>query len=243
MLFNTTKGNQRKMIPEPRERQGFTKIDFDGRKSILLFGGIGPSIVHVSNSKLKHFDELWELHLPQEKFEKILWTKPKFEGSKQPKGRYGHTFISYAPHKVILFGGFGEEKATLNDLWMLNVKTDKLGQSIAKWKCINESDKKYNDLHKPSPRFQHSSICDKDKLYIFGGKNEHGILNDLWCLQVSNYTWTSIKLTSLTPTPRYGHMSTIIFDTLFIFGGFSNILDEKKSNYSNTVFSYDIGKF
>eukprot|EP01080_Neovahlkampfia_damariscottae_P004957 gene4957-8551_t len=235
------KPNLKKFQPEPRERQGFTKIDLAGKQSIMLFGGIGPANQIGVSSKLKFFEELWELELPHERFEKTVWSKPKVDGSKQPKGRYDHTFLGYAPHKVVLFGGFGEEKRALNDLWILNLKTDKLGQNTAKWKCISESEINYGtDLTKPAPRFQHSSVSMKDKVYIFGGKNEHGILNDLWYLQVSNYTWTRIKHSSLTPTPRFGHMSTIIFDTLFIFGGFSNVLDEYESHYSNTVFSYDI---
>jgi len=53
--------------------------------------------------------------------------------------------------------------------------------------------KRVNDYNTPSPRNSVAMTNDTvDKLYLFGGANHHGLLNDLYQFNTNNNTWTHL---------------------------------------------------
>ncbi|MDY8137282.1 kelch repeat-containing protein [Aquimarina sp. 2201CG5-10] len=107
--------------------------------------------------------------------------------------------------KMFLFGGYCSiEKKRLNDFWVFDGET---------WKVIQ------TDIA-PEPRSGHSMIYDsfKNRLLVFGGKNENGdILNDLWSWNGNKWK----KLSESGPIPRQSHRMVFNSDNgdLFLFGG------------------------
>ena len=76
-------------------------------------------------------------------------------------------------------------------------------------------------------------------MYVFGGRNnENKVLNDLWSLDLSNYTWTKIETDATTNPPigRTGHSCDIVGHTMVIFGGFFKVAKELNDLH---IFDFD----
>lgn len=62
------------------------------------------------------------------------------------------------------------------------------------------------NLNEPHPRFSHSSVILGQYMYVFGGgsseSNAGSTFNDLYKLDLSNYTWQKVKTEGLLPAPR-----------------------------------------
>ena len=79
---------------------------------------------------------------------------------------------------------------TKNHLIIFGGETEKEGFSnkTLKW---NEEKKEFEELKiegnslPPSPRSFHNSLILNNQLYVFGGKNEEKVLNDLYTLDLS----------------------------------------------------------
>jgi len=73
----------------------------------------------------------------------------------------------------------------------------------------------------PSPRYHHSAVVSKNKLYIFGGCSDiSNHKNDFFEFDFETKKWTLIKEAG-NPSERSGHLSFILENRyIFIFGGF-----------------------
>lgn len=67
-----------------------------------------------------------------------------------------------------------------------------------------------------------------------GATAEHTLLNDIWSLDLTNYSWNRLNITGEVISPRSGSKSTIVGDTLFIFGGYNN------PTYFNDLYAIDL---
>jgi N-acetylneuraminic acid mutarotase len=69
----------------------------------------------------------------------------------------------------------------------------------------------------------HSAILYKQKLIIFGGK-ENGYLNDVHEFNIQTEKWSRIITNSNEnqPTPRYGHTAVLWQDNMYVYGGYDN---------------------
>lgn len=106
---------------------------------------------------------------------------------------------------IFLFGGYcSTTKKRLNDLWQFKHN---------QWEKINQKEA-------PAARSGHAMIYDsiKDRLLVFGGKNEAGqLLNDLWSWNGS--VWSQLEVSG--PAPRQSHGFAFNSNTgeIFLFGG------------------------
>lgn len=63
-------------------------------------------------------------------------------------------------------------------------------------------------------------------MFVFGGKDENNDkLNDLWELNLSDYTWREIK-TNNPPLGRSGHSACLYDHYMLIFGGIHEVTRE-----------------
>lgn len=90
---------------------------------------------------------------------------------------------------------------------------------------------------KPTPRFDGTiSYNSQDrKLYLFGGTDETGDVNDLWSFDFGTSTWTKLQPGGTLPRPRHGH--TLNYDArrnhLLVVSGQANSL-------FGDVWAYDV---
>lgn len=71
------------------------------------------------------------------------------------------------------------------------------------------------------PRYEHAAFATHApdlKIYIFGGSNEHGNLNDIQQYNVTTKSWKDILLrnTSKLPSPRTHHTTAIVNSKSFV---------------------------
>eukprot|EP00796_Vickermania_ingenoplastis_P007378 gene7378-5193_t len=81
----------------------------------------------------------------------------------------------------------------------------------------------------PTPRFGHTAVLYKRKMFVFGGRTEGGqYLNDVLCYDLDTKVWTSYgppsHLTGTTrepswPHPRCGHAAAVVEDRMYVLGG------------------------
>lgn len=99
----------------------------------------------------------------------------------------------------------------------------------------------------PAPRDGHSACIFENKMYVFGGRAEQQILNDLWRIDLATLQWEELKehrvgtpamlgtSTSTTaddfPVQRSGHSCDIYGHYMVIFGGFMGLTKELKDLY------------
>ncbi|MEM9548040.1 MAG: kelch repeat-containing protein [Bacteroidota bacterium] len=133
-----------------------------------------------------------------------LW----FSTDAQPCSR-SQPVIAYrtGDNSIMMFGGYCNlEKRRMNDLWKFD------GQD---WTLIAVE-------KAPQARSGHSMVFDsfKNRLVLFGGKNEDGILlNDVWVW--NGIHWKQLEGGEPSPKPRQSHR--MVFDSntrdVFLFGG------------------------
>lgn len=78
-------------------------------------------------------------------------------------------------------------------------------------------------------------------MYIFGGRtNNDEVLNDLWSLDLTQYTWTKIDnnqmILDTPPLGRTGHSCDIVGNTMVVFGGFYKVAKELNDMH---IFDFD----
>ena len=146
----------------------------------------------------------------------LTWSRPPSEGA-CPSGRGGHS-ATQCGNLCIVFGGtfFDEGKFHyLNDVWALDVET-------LRWHKPSLTGG--SKAPRPGPRYGHTSVLVDWKIYIFGGKGENGLLyNDLWCLDIENWSWELMPTTSTPPTPRLGHCCQAVDGKIVIYSGWDGI--------------------
>ncbi|KAL4541299.1 hypothetical protein Ndes2437B_g05679 [Nannochloris sp. 'desiccata'] len=186
------------------------------RAYMYIFGG---EFTSLNQTKFKHYGDLWRLDLSTWKWEQL----PSKGG---PSPRSGHRMVLHKG-KLILFGGFfdsGKETRYYNDLWSFDLEE-------LKWKSLGptpgqaappprggcqlalhpESNTVFmvggfsirknenSDIQSTGGKFKKkggmSDSDDED-----GGK---GIIHDdVWALDLKNYTWEKVKKAGMAPTPR-----------------------------------------
>lgn len=75
-------------------------------------------------------------------------------------------------------------------------------------------------------------------MYVFGGKDsENNKLNDLWRLNIENFSWELLNPRGDTPMERSGHSADFYQGNMVIFGGLFEITKEL-----NDCFLYDFNR-
>lgn len=122
-----------------------------------------------------------------------------------PSPRFGHSMIALGDGGILLFGGEDGEGNLHNDMFAFQNNN---------WNEVVPA----NDP--PAPRRDHRAWARDDKMYVFGGKGESGLFNDLWSYDSDTNLWTEVTTGGPRPAPRYGHSTTPLADgSALIFGG------------------------
>ena len=155
----------------------------------------------------------------------ITWTKPLMNGS-PPSARGGHTCI-FSENKLVLFGGhfFSSDGSFtyLNDTHVLDLET-------STWRAV----KCRGQI--PAGRYNHGASLMGNRLFVYGGRGAKGtVFNDMYFLDLEDWTWYDVQWTSASPPGRYDHGQTAVGSKMVISGGW----DGKVSYNDLWVFDTD----
>ncbi|KAM3130722.1 hypothetical protein pb186bvf_017136 [Paramecium bursaria] len=196
----------------PTERSFHNAIAY-GTK-ILFFGGL--------NSKQVLKDQNTFLTSSN------AWYYAQNDGQLSARERASMTFYDQE-ESLIYFGGYYcshdlEQEIIYNDTFFMNIQTMKW----IKLACKNE----------PEPVYGHSATQINEKMYVFGGTNEHGCRNDMMVLDLVSRVWQKIECKGQAPSARLGHTANLFKSKICIFGG----KGERNMRY-NDVFLFDFYTF
>mmetsp|Transcript_13162 Transcript_13162/g.25516 ORF Transcript_13162/g.25516 Transcript_13162/m.25516 type:complete len:1478 (+) Transcript_13162:39-4472(+) len=149
---------------------------------------------------------------------KFLWNHAVFEGALPPPSSESSLTFYEPDGRLILFGGFSTE-GLYSDVFETTVPP--VGTRW-QWREAKVHGKA------PTGRRGHTATLVLNQIFIFGGLNVDGHLNDLHVLTIptafsSVYTWQTIKPSVpagvLVPAPRSSHSALLVNSHIFIFGG------------------------
>jgi hypothetical protein len=135
--------------------------------------------------------------------------------------RSEHSLLEFQG-KLWVFGGYhasnnGVNGGLLNDVWS---SADGITWTE---EVLNDSSTSF------TPRTNHASAVFQDKIWIFGGGDQTGILNDIWS-SPDGVNWT-LEIENAAFSPRYAHTATVFDGKLWIIGGEDGVYE------SNDVWS------
>jgi hypothetical protein len=115
-----------------------------------------------------------------------------------------------------LFGGRNAEGVVLNSLHGLYMREGKLV-----WTLIQNF-----TGDPPSPRYAHAASSIKNRLFVFGGRNDDffresgdSSLSDLYCFNVSSLSWECLKICGSIPGGRWAHCMISVQNKILMLGG------------------------
>mmetsp|Transcript_4365 Transcript_4365/g.11848 ORF Transcript_4365/g.11848 Transcript_4365/m.11848 type:complete len:564 (-) Transcript_4365:268-1959(-) len=207
---------------------------------MYVFGG---EFTSPNQERFHHFKELWRLDLS-------TWEWDHLPGKGGPSARSGHRMALYKG-KAILFGGYydnGRDMRYYNDLWELD-----LGE--LKWRPVGAAPG--TGALWPSARSGCQLALHGDTLFVYGGYSksrdeddpelEHGkVVDDMWALNLTNYTWERVKKVGMAPSPRSSFSMVVHKGRAFLFGGASD--NEAKdgldlcSEFHNDLYTFNLEK-
>ena len=129
------------------------------------------------------------------------WSKLHDGTGDAPVDRIGaELIVDDARNRLLMFGGHDSgELGNTNQLWAFDlssktwteVHTGDVFANPAEGVCDFPSDFTTPDFDSPERRYLFASAkTDDDRLVIFGGKTDCGVVNDIWTLDLTTDTWT-----------------------------------------------------
>ncbi|RXG59121.1 Kelch domain-containing protein 3 [Armadillidium vulgare] len=91
---------------------------------------------------------------------------------------------------------------------------------ILRWKRCKCTGKK-NSI--PFQRYGHTVVAYKNKIYLWGGRNEVRACNRLYCFDPDTCVWTTPKVNGTIPVARDGHSACVINGVMYVFAGYLDI--------------------
>ena len=212
-----TEGWNKHVIPDtsdaPEPFHGAVGVVING--TIYTFGGM-----NTENSNFRN--ELWTLS--KAKRECFTWNfKETPSKEKSPSPRCGHEGWEYAG-KLWTFGGWGaSSQGYLN-------KHGSFSGGYVEWNnqllCYDPTTQKWTNRQcfgtVPSPRTNHACATIKEKVWLFGGGDDHiEEMEDFFELTMHSLTWIQIQSGQLHPQARTLCTLTALTDNeLVLHGGF-----------------------
>jgi len=139
----------------------------------------------------------------------LSWTSPTVEGT-IPPGRFSHSVVGSAASRMYLFGGMGQMDVLLNDAYEIDTRST----SVVSWRPLVT----LGEL--PEGRQGHTASLIGTSMFVFGGANAQGRLNDVVRLNLDTLRWSRLDSAgAAVPTPRWGHSAMLVSERILIFGG------------------------
>ncbi|KAH8411453.1 hypothetical protein KR215_004873 [Drosophila sulfurigaster] len=82
----------------------------------------------------------------------------------------------------------------------------------------------------PFQRYGHTVVAYKERIYIWGGRNDENLCNVLYCFDPKTARWTRPAVSGCLPGARDGHSACVIGECMYIFGGFVDEINEFSSD-------------
>ena len=137
-------------------------------------------------------------------------------------GRHGHKMVAIGTD-IYIYGGSDNSGDYLNDFYKINTSTNFV-------KKITLTGTGTDTI---SRRYGHSMVAIESNIYIFGGQDSSGKLNDFYKIDTTTNIVEEINLTGTIPE-RYLHSMVAIESNIYIFGGIDG------STYYNDFYKIDI---
>ncbi|KAL1462292.1 hypothetical protein WDU94_014138 [Cyamophila willieti] len=91
----------------------------------------------------------------------------------------------------------------------------------------------------PYQRYGHSAVVHEGNIYIWGGRNDRFVCNQLFCFNCDTRQWSCPKVTGQIPEARDGHSACVHEGRMYIFGGY---IDEE-TQFTQDVYALDLTTF
>lgn len=160
---------------------------------LYIFGGITKNI----NKQVQETNELFSFNPSTKEWKKVTST------GTIPEPLSGHSCVSYND-KVYIFGGVSE------------AQPNKKRQLVQKIYALNMKDLVWTETGTMKPRlFQATSLVD-GKVYLFGGRDIQGTLNELLVYDLITEKWEEFKVL----IPKKQNLCSGVHNTdIYLFGG------------------------
>lgn len=142
--------------------------------------------------------------------------------NKLKTGRTGHGAAIDNNGQMFIFGGY-TDKGYSNELFIIDLVNQQFNFDTS---TIGLT---------PSPRESFVFHSINNKIILFGGFHEGGVLNDLYFLNLTSLAWETIKPTTPSPPPMAGMASTVIGNKIYITGG----CDYRSRKCGSSTFVFD----
>lgn len=142
--------------------------------------------------------------------------------------RVNHAAVAIGEN-IYSFGGYctGEDYQIVRpiDIHMLNTVS-------LRWFLLpfdDPSEQSFENV--PFQRYGHTVVGFGELVYLWGGRNDNGACNVLYCFDTNTHKWSQPAVVGVIPAARDGHSSCIIQHYMYIFGGYEEVAD---------IFSQDV---
>ncbi|KAI1723517.1 kelch motif domain-containing protein [Ditylenchus destructor] len=136
-----------------------------------------------------------------------------------PYQRYGHTVVAYKG-KAYLWGGRNDEFGSSQLLHEYNPATNE-------WRVVE-----VEGGFMPPPRDGHTAVIHKDKMYVFGGFEEHNhrFSQETYVFDFNTRMWQQVNPEGETPQHRDFHTACVLDGKMYVFGGRSDEMGQFHSS-------------
>lgn len=183
---------------------------------MYIFGGYSQDAV---TGQQQYFNDVWSVNLKTKEIKKLICTASDAHfisrvffsalnvdlSGQIPSARADHSAVIKDTYMYV-FGGIATSWTTScsNDLFELNLTT-------LQWRKMPA----FGAV--PQHRQQHSCVAYKDSLFVFGGRNNSMMFNDICEYNLHLGRWHQILVSG--PSPRIGHTACVLGDRMVIYGG------------------------
>jgi len=160
--------------------------------------------------------------------ETLSFNKIEPQPGDQPPPRDGHSLIyDEAQNQLVLFGGKDAKGKRLNDVWTIDLET-------FMWQ------RRSTDGPPPGIRENASAayMADTQCMVIFGGKGSPKLTNDLYMLDLVNWTWFKPGAAGAKPPPRRSAAMCVTGQYIFVHGGQSNFVQDDLYAYDTKTLNW-----
>ncbi|EIE22836.1 galactose oxidase [Coccomyxa subellipsoidea C-169] len=176
-----------------------------GRK-VYIFGG------HVwvkAMRGLQKFNDLWTLDTDTWEWAPV----ELLQNAVRPSPRDFASMVDLPGGKLLLFGGLDASEKRLDDTWIFDTIT-------SSWTELKI------ERSRPKARYAHSLARMDNRVFLFGGETNTGLVADLWTLRGATTdpeegatAWIPLELPGPSPAPRKGAAVAGVSNWLVVMGG------------------------